>query len=306
MSRRYSVEEIKRKVIDALRDVDTGLSGVEIAEKIGVNRITVTKYLNILETLGLIKKKTAGSVNVWYLAEGVTELQLPLDILEVQQLYMNAIFNHSEDEARRVIINVLHSGLDPIRLLSDVIGSTLDTADELYSRGRITVTERTFLTNLVSESIDLVKFNATRSDLRANAHAVFMSAQGESNVIAPKMTSVAFYVKGWNSYFLGNVAPETDLLFDIDLIKFLNKISKTRRGLMIIGVSVAEEEHLKSTGETIRSVRAKLEKNLFVLVEGFALKSDGELATQIGADFYAKDLASAVNWAEDLYRKVKW
>jgi len=306
VSKRYSIEEVKRKVIDVLKDIDTGLSGVEIAEKIGVSRITLAKYLGVLETIGLIKKKHAGSVNVWYLAEGVTELELPIDILDVHQLYMNALLNHSEDEARRIIINALHSAVDPIKLLSDVVNSTLNTANELYSRGRMTVTETTFITNLINESIDLVKFSSSRDDIKPNAHAVFMSAQGESNTIDPKMASVAFYLKGWNSYFLGNVASETDLLFDIDLLKFLNKISKTRRGLMIIGISVMQKEHLQGTGETIKSVRAKLNKNMFVLAEGEAFKAGEEIANEIGADFYAKDLYSAIEWAEELYNKVKW
>ncbi|MGH9909631.1 MAG: winged helix-turn-helix transcriptional regulator [Nitrososphaerales archaeon] len=306
MSKRYSLDEIKRKVIDVLKDTDAGLSGVEIAEKIGVNRITLTKYLNVLEAIGLVKRKQAGSVNVWYLAHGVTEFELPIDILDVQQLYMNALFNHSEDESRRIIINVLHSGVDPIRLLSDVITPTFNTAGALYSRGRMTVTETTFINNLVTESIDLIKFNSQRNDIKPNAHAVFMSAQGESYVIGPKMTSVAFYLKGWNSYFLGNVASETDLLFDIDLLKFMNKISKTRRGLMIMGISVMGKEHLKSMGETIKSVRSKLGKNMFVLAEGEAFNTEDQVAVDMGADFHAKNLVAAVEWAEELYKKVKW
>ena len=305
MSKRYSLDEIKHKVIDVLKDIDTGLSGVEIAKKIGVNRITITKYLGILQAIGLVKKKEAGSVNVWYLAKGVTEFELPIDVLDVQQLYMNALFNHSEDEARRIIINVLHSGVDPMKLLSDVITPTLKTAEELYNRGRMTVTETVFITNLINESIDLIKFDSSRDDIKSNTYAVFISAQGESDTIASKMTSVAFYVKGWNSYFLGNVASESDLLFDIDLLKFLNKISKTRRGLMIIGISVMQKEHLQSTSETIKSVRSKLGRNMFVLVEGEAFNAEDVIANDIGADFYAKNLSSSIEWAEELYKKVK-
>jgi methanogenic corrinoid protein MtbC1 len=231
------------------------------------------------------------------------EFELPIDILDVQQAYMNALFNHSEDEARRIIISVLHSDLDPIKLLSDVITPTLNTADALYTRGRITVTENTYLNNLVMESIDLIKFNSQRDSIKPNAYAVFMSAQGESDVIGPKTTSVAFYLKGWNSYFLGNVASETDLLFDIDLLKFLDKISKTRRGLMIMGIYVMKKEHLMGMGETIKSVRSKLGKNMFVLTEGKAFEEE---VSEEGVDFHAVNLISAVEWAEELYKKVKW
>ena len=306
MSKRYSLEEIKRKVVDVLKDSDTGLSGIEIAQKTGINRITITKYLSVLEAIGLIKKKKAGSVNVWHLEHGVTDLELPIDILDVQRLYMNALFNHAEDEARRIIINVIHSDIDPIKILAEVITPALNAAGELYRRGRMTVTETVFVTNLITESLDLVKFNAEREDVKQNAYAVFMSAQGETNIIGPKMTSIALYIKGWHTYFLGNVASEVDLLFDIDLLKFLDKIWKTERGLMVIGVSAMLREHLKSLGETVRSVKSKLGKNVFVLAAGDAFGPEDELTASVGADFYAKDLYSAIEWAEKLYGKIKW
>jgi methanogenic corrinoid protein MtbC1 len=306
VSKRYSLEEIKRKVVDILKDADTGLSGIEIAEKTGINRITITKYLSVLEAIGLIKKKKAGSVNVWHLEHGVTELDLPIDILDVQRLYMNALFNHAEDEAKRIMINVIHSEIDPVKVLAEIITPALNTAGELYSRGRMTVTETMFVTNLITESLDMIKFNAKREEIKPNAYAVFMSAQGETHTIGPKMASVAFYLKGWRTYFLGNVASEVDLLFDIDLLKFLDKIWKTERGLMVIGVSAMLKEHLKSVGETVKSVKSKLGKNVFVLAGGEAFSTEDELTASVGADFYAKDLYSAIDWAEKLYGKVKW
>lgn len=306
VSKRYSLEEIKRKVVDVLKDADAGLSGIEIAEKTGINRITITKYLSVLEAIGLIKKKKMGPVNVWHLEHGVTELELPIDILDVQRLYMNALFNQAEDEARRIIINVIHSSIDPIRIIAEVITPALGTANELYRRGRITVTETALVTNQILESLDLMKFNSERAEVKPYAYAVFMSAQGEKHITGPKALSVSFYLKGWNTYFLGNVASEVDLLFDIDLVKFLNKMWKTQRGLMVMGVTVNMKEHLKAVGETIKSVRSKLGKNVFVLANGEAFSTEDELTTSVGPDYFAKDLHSAVDWAEALYGKVKW
>ncbi len=53
MARGYQTEEIKQKLVDVLNDTKTGMSGVEISEKLGVNRITMTKYLNIFAAEGL-------------------------------------------------------------------------------------------------------------------------------------------------------------------------------------------------------------------------------------------------------------
>jgi len=57
MARGYQTNEIKQKLVDVLQDSKTGMSGVELAEKLGVNRITITKYLNVFAAEGLIREK---------------------------------------------------------------------------------------------------------------------------------------------------------------------------------------------------------------------------------------------------------
>ena len=54
----------------------TGMSGVELAKKTGINRMTITKYLNLLYSIGLIKKKKIGTVNIWFLESGLIILDL--------------------------------------------------------------------------------------------------------------------------------------------------------------------------------------------------------------------------------------
>jgi response regulator of citrate/malate metabolism len=49
MYRRYTLEEIKRKIIEVLQSAGgTGLSGVELADRVGINRMTITKYLDVM------------------------------------------------------------------------------------------------------------------------------------------------------------------------------------------------------------------------------------------------------------------
>jgi predicted transcriptional regulator len=53
----YNFEEVKQKVFSALSQNYAGLSGIELASKTRINRMTLTKYLNLLLTQGLIRKK---------------------------------------------------------------------------------------------------------------------------------------------------------------------------------------------------------------------------------------------------------
>jgi DNA-binding IclR family transcriptional regulator len=53
----YDFEEVKQKVISALSQNYSGLSGVELSTKTKINRMTLTKYLNLMLTQGLVRKK---------------------------------------------------------------------------------------------------------------------------------------------------------------------------------------------------------------------------------------------------------
>ena len=47
MGRGYSTEEIREKLISTLRILNLECQKVEISDKIGINRITMTKYLKV-------------------------------------------------------------------------------------------------------------------------------------------------------------------------------------------------------------------------------------------------------------------
>src|SRR5205085_11980747 len=136
MYRRYSLDEIKRKTIYLLQTNDAGLSGKELADKVGVNRMTMTKYLDVLSTLRLIKKRKIGPVNVWFLEKGVTDLEFPIDFLEIQQKFLNAVMIRDENQSQKIILSVINSNDDIVKILTDVIFYTENTINEIYNRGR--------------------------------------------------------------------------------------------------------------------------------------------------------------------------
>jgi len=60
MTRGYQTEEIKEKLVDLLSSSKIGLSGLEISERLSINRITATKYLNVFAAEGFVKQKNIG------------------------------------------------------------------------------------------------------------------------------------------------------------------------------------------------------------------------------------------------------
>src|SRR5919197_1188141 len=137
MYRRYTLDEVKRKIVYVLQDNNTGLSGVELAHKTGINRMTITKYLNILSAIGLIKKKKTGSVNVWFLETGVIDLEFPANFIEVQQKFLDAVLQGDENQSLRILVSIINSNSDQVKIFTDVVLTTVNTLKELYDRGRM-------------------------------------------------------------------------------------------------------------------------------------------------------------------------
>ena len=94
MARGYDISEIKFQLIKLLRDSKIGISGTEISERLGINRVTMTKYLNIFSAEGIISEKSIGNVNLWFVHEGIEQFQFPDDYFRVQERYFdyNSIF----------------------------------------------------------------------------------------------------------------------------------------------------------------------------------------------------------------------
>ena len=79
MGRGYNDQEVKSNLITLLSTSKTGLSGVEISAQLGINRVTMTKFLNVFAAEGIIKQKNIGNLNLWLVEEGTEQYQFPDD-----------------------------------------------------------------------------------------------------------------------------------------------------------------------------------------------------------------------------------
>lgn len=299
MYRRYTLEEVKRKIIDVLQSNVTGLSGVEVSNETGINRMTITKYLDVLYTIGLIKKKKVGSVNVWFLETGVTEFEFPINYLEVQQKFMNAILIGDQNQAYRIIINIINSDIEKIRILTDVVLPSVNTLNELYNRGRMGVTERISLLNIISELVDLLKHNIRPDKMKPNAHAISVVGS-EDQICYAKIGAVSLQILGWDSSYIGNVEHFIDPFFDIDFQRHVAKVWNNKKGLMIIFIYSSEESSLRFLSAATKSIKEKLKAEIkMVLMSTTELLS---LSETIGADYVTKDVQSLVEWTENRYK----
>ena len=299
MYKRYTLEEVKRKIIYVLQDNHTGLSGVELAEKTGINRMTITKYLDILSTIGLIKKKKTGPVNVWFLETGLQDLEFPANFIEVQQKFLDAVLQGDENQSRRILISIMNSSSDQVKLLTDIVLPTVNTINELYNRGRLGKTERISYLNSITELLDLLKFNVQSIEIKDNAYAIAV-AGSEDRMYYARGGAIALQILGWSSSYIGNVEQHIDPFFDIDLQRYITKVWNKKDGVMLICIYSSEEASLRFLLSATGSIKTKLRGHIDIIAV-----TNPELqpvSQDIGADYVTGDIQSMITWAEQQYR----
>lgn len=302
MYRRYTLDEVKRKIVDALQGAGgMGLSGVELADRTGINRMTITKYLDVMNAMGLVKKKKIGPVNVWVLESGVGDIEFPVNYVQVQQRLITAILAGEEDQARNILLSVLNSNVDQVRVLTEVVIPAANTISELYSRGRLGKTDRAFLLSVMMELVDIAKFNVQPAEQKTNANAIFV-AGSEDRVLLAKSAAVSFQIQGWNATYIGNVEKDIDPFFDIDFQRYVSRLWNNRRGLMVICIFSSGEGSLRFLSSASRALKGRLKGELRIAI--FATPELQQAAEEV-YDFSAKDLPSLVEWAEREYGATK-
>lgn len=296
MVKGYQTDDLKDKLVEVLRDEKTGLSGVEISEKLGINRITMTKYLKVFAAEGMLRQKNIGNVTLWFIEEGTEQFHFPDDYFRVKTKYLEYLQAISENQIYNLIRNCLHSDAKIPKLMSEVIIPAIEHTKKLYEDGKIGNSEKKLLDNFTSNSIQLTNLLPTESDPKKNV--IILSADANSTLLA-EAASTSFHSEVWTVSSLGDMSGAIDVLFDLDLQKFLGKVWKKKNGIMIIVVFADTEEGLNFFAEAVNSVKEEAGKNLHLILCGKLGKK-----TSIQSDLTTDNLDTALQWSQTVYESL--
>ena len=296
MVRGYDIYQVKSRLIKLLRDSDTGISCVEISERLGINRVTMTKYLGIFEAEGTIKEKIIGNINLWFVEEGTEQFQFPDDYFRVQEKYAEYLLKPSESAVYNLIRNCLNSEVNITKLITEVILPTIPQIQKNFDEGKIGRAEEQLMNNIVTNSIHTIYLK--NQNLENEKNTIIISANSQS-VFEAQAASAAFHSEGWNTFFLGDMSSSIDALFDLELTKLLSKIWKTKQGLMIIVVFSETEEGLKFFSESFDSVKGKNDENLYLVLSGKIGKK-----VEIKSDLQTERLEDIIQWSETKFENL--
>ncbi len=243
----------------------------------------------------LIKKKRVGSINVWFVEPGMVEYEFPVNYLEVQQKFMNAIVLGDGNQARNILISVINSNIDLLKILTDIIVPTVNTVNELYNRGRLGKTERIHLLNLILELIDLLKFTIQSGRSKRGAYSLFVAAS-EDRICHAKIGALALQILGFRTLYIGNVEQHIDPFFDIDFQRYIMKLWDNNKGLLIICIYSSEEGSLRFLYAASRAIKAKLKAEVRIVL--FTTPELRNSIESLGTDYIANDLTSLIEWVQ--------
>ncbi len=237
MYKKYDLSDIQNRVIDLLQN-NNPMSSSEISNTLGTNRITISKYLDILYFQKILNRKRIGSVNFWFLDPGIINLDLKDEnFLEIQQKIIESLINGQKEFTDNIVLSLINRNINMRKIFTDVCFPVLNTILELYNRGKIGKTEKIHLLTNLTDSFRLLRnninINSNNNRRFDNSLLVIVSGDDESLPICI-MIDVLTRRDGLNSTIIGNVENFIDPFFDIDFQRYINKLSKRVKGKTII------------------------------------------------------------------------
>ncbi len=297
MTRGYSEEKIRENLIDVLNQSKSGMTGIEISEKLRINRVTMSKYLKIFAGEGLIKQKNMGNVNLWTIEGGVDKLSFPADFFQVKNKYVDYVLSGSIQEAHTLIRTSLHSGATHKKIVSEVILPTIESVTNSYNNGKIGRSEKNFFDEIISTSISLIGLSGEESNSKKN---IVILATDNQNALVAQAASAALRTGKWKVSLLGDMSSAIDVMFDIDLQRFLNKVWSKREGIMIIVIFVSKEGEFKFFSQAVESSRGKFGKNIHLAICTKIAKK-----TKSGAELVSDDVETLLQWCETMFESYQ-
>ena len=297
MGKGYSTEEIREKLISTLDDNISGMSGVEISEKIGINRITMAKYLKVFAAEGLLRQKNIGNVTLWFLEPGQESFNFPDDYFKIAPQYIDYLVKGNEEQVFSLIRNCLHSGGTVNRLILEVLFPSIQHVQKLYDDGKIGTSEQNLLRTTISKSLQI--FNQIQVTVDPKKNIVVMSADAQSRLDS-EAASAVYHSDGWKVSHLGDMSSAIDVLFDLDFQKLIGKIWKQKPGILIISVFSQTGEGLDFFANSINPIKEKSGKHMKLALCGKISKK-----SKINSDVASENIEDILQWSQTVSENLK-
>ena len=296
MARGYDETDVKSRLIKLLHSSKSGISGVEISEKLGINRVTMSKYLNKFAAEGTITQKDIGNLNLWFVDDDIEQLHFPDDYFIVQEKFLSNVIECLEKPVYNLIKNCINSKAKMDKIITEIILPCIPQIQKLFDDGKIGKSEQQLMNGIITNSIQMITQHSGKAESGKNV--IILSADTESLLVS-EAAGAAFRSQNWNVFSIGDMSSSIDVLFDLELRKLLSKTWKSKDGIMIIMIFSQSEEGLKFFSDSFYSVKEKSENNLFIILSGKTGKK-----VKIKADLSSPKLEDILQWSNTTFENI--
>ena len=290
MVKGYSTEDIRQKLITILDGSTSGMSGVEISTKVGINRITMTKYLKVFAAEGLLRHKNIGNVTLWFLEPGQESFEFPDDYFKIGPKYIEYLIKGTEQQVFSLIQNCLRSGATVNQLIIEVILPAIEEIQTLYDDGKIGTSELKLLQNIILKSLHIFHQLPIVSNVRKN---VIVIAADSQSLLFSESASAVYHSEGWRVSHLGDMSSAINVLFDLDFQKLVSKVWKQKPGILVVVIFSQTQEGLNFFADSINPIREKSGKRMKLVLCGQISKK-----IKIKSDLISENIGDILQWSE--------
>ena len=157
--------------------------------------------------------------------------------------------------------------------------------------------EKHFYDEIISTSISVIGLSEEEVDQKKN---IVILATDYQNALLAQAASGALRTGKWKVSLLGDMSSAIDVMFDIDLQRFLNKIWPKHDGILIIVIFATKEAEIKFFSQAIESSKGKYGRNIHLAI---CTKIGKKIKT--GADFVSSDVETLLQWCQTIYESFQ-
>jgi 5-methyltetrahydrofolate--homocysteine methyltransferase len=192
----------------------------------------------------------------------------------------SAIVKGNRTEATRLTRQAMEEGVEP-RVILDAMVAAMDEVGHKFQCNQVFVPEMLIASRAMKESMAILEPALVKAGIKPAFTAVIGTVQGDLHDIGKNLVAMMWKGANFGVVDLGtNVPPE----------KFV--AAAREHGASLVGLSALLTTTMPAMKSTVQAIKEAGLKHVKVIVGGAPITA--EYASQIGADGYAPDAASAV------------
>ena len=210
-------------------------------------------------------------------------------LAELARSYLQAVLNAERNEAIRLILEAVRSGIAVQDIYTRVFQPCQHEIGRLWQLRQITVAQEHYCTAATQLAMAQL-YPFIFSQARKGRRLVATSVSGELHEMGLRIVTDLFEVDGWDTMYLGANVPVQSVV---------QAIEQYRPELLLISATMTF--HLSAAEQLISLVRSSdAGRDVKIMVGGYPCNIDPELWSRVGADGYAGDAPQALVEADRL------